>query len=78
MKIFKRSKATGDKMTGQAGLLLFKSRRERQPLFLSDLETWLPDPSKAATALVEPTLQDLSWQNHWLLFSRKGAWVISL
>lgn len=46
---------------GQAELSLpFKSQQEKQPLFLSDLETWLSNPFKTATVLVESTQKKTS------------------
>lgn len=46
---------------GQAELSLpFKSQQEKQPLFLSDLETWLSNPFKTATVLVELTQKKTS------------------
>lgn len=63
MKISRWSQATGE-IRGQAELLLpFKSHQEGQPLLLLDLEPWLSNPFKAATVLVESTLEGLSWQN---------------
>lgn len=72
MNIFKWSKATEDKITraqdhkiwraGWTAAALQITPGEAAPVS-SALETWLSNPFKTATALVESTLQDLSWQN---------------